>query len=204
MGLADRKEREKDEMRRKILDAAKILFLDQGYEKTSIRNIADAIEYSPGTMYHYFKDKNDLFYELHREAINSFIKIFGNVINIEDPFEQLLAMGVEYLKFSFENPELYDLMFIMSAPIETLDCREDVWKEGHTTLDMLKVMVERCQKEGYFQNQNIEDLSVTIWALVHGLASIHLRKRSFMFPEEERVAKLERALLVFNIMLKNL
>ena len=43
-------------MKRKILEAAKALFLDQGFEKTSIRNIADAIEYSPSTIYLYFKD----------------------------------------------------------------------------------------------------------------------------------------------------
>ena len=55
MGVADRKEREKEEMKTKILEAAKKLFLDHGFEKTSIRNIAEEIEYSPGTIYLYFK-----------------------------------------------------------------------------------------------------------------------------------------------------
>lgn len=68
MGVADRKEREKEEMKTKILEAAKKLFLDHGFEKTSIRNIAEEIEYSPGTIYLYFKDKNELLFALHQEA----------------------------------------------------------------------------------------------------------------------------------------
>jgi AcrR family transcriptional regulator len=62
MGVADRKERERVELRSKNLGAAKELFLDRGFKKTSIRNIAELIEHSPGIIYLYFKDKNeDLF-----------------------------------------------------------------------------------------------------------------------------------------------
>ena len=68
MGIVERKEREKEDMRRLILNAARKLFLEQGYEKTSIRNIADAIEYSPATIYLYYKDKNELLFALHEEA----------------------------------------------------------------------------------------------------------------------------------------
>ena len=68
MGILERKEREREDMRRLILNAARELFLEQGYEKTSIRNIADVIEYSPATIYLYYKDKNELFFALHEEA----------------------------------------------------------------------------------------------------------------------------------------
>jgi AcrR family transcriptional regulator len=53
MGISDRKEREKQEMKQLIIDAAMRMFVEDGYEKTSIRNIADKIEYSPGTIYLY-------------------------------------------------------------------------------------------------------------------------------------------------------
>ena len=62
MGILERKERDREDMRRLILGAARQLFLEQGYEKTSIRNIADVIEYSPATIYLYYKDKNELFF----------------------------------------------------------------------------------------------------------------------------------------------
>ena len=61
MGIPDRKEREKQELRDLILKEARALFLEEGFEKTSLRKIAERIEYSPTTIYLYFKDKNEQF-----------------------------------------------------------------------------------------------------------------------------------------------
>ena len=61
MTITTRKERQKEELKGKILQAAKELFMEKGFEDTSIRNIAEKIEYSPTTIYLYFKDKDDIF-----------------------------------------------------------------------------------------------------------------------------------------------
>ncbi len=203
MAVSDRKEREKEEMKRRILDAAKNLFLDQGFEKTSIRNIADAIEYSPGTIYLYFKDKNELLLALHDEAFDGLEKSFEKTAPIKEPFDQLIGMGFEYLKFAIDNPELYELMFLMSAPIEALECRCDIWEDGYKVFNMLIQLIGKCQEDGYFKNQKAEDLALTIWATMHGLATIHLRKRTTMFPEEERIPRIQRAVEIFINMLKS-
>ena len=130
MGILERKERDKEEMRRKIMDASRQLFLEQGFEKTSIRNIADAIEYSPATIYLYYKDKNELLFALHEEAFVKLMQELSVVMKVQDPFERLVEMGRQYIKFAVENPELYDLMFIMIAPMETLACRDEIWEDG--------------------------------------------------------------------------
>ena len=65
MGILERKERDKLEMRLMILEAAKEVFVSEGFEKASIRAIAERIEYSPATIYLYFKDKNDLLFEIY-------------------------------------------------------------------------------------------------------------------------------------------
>ena len=70
MGIAERKEREKMEMHDRILQAATVMFLEDGYEKTSIRNIADKIEYSPATIYLYFKDKDELHQDDMKNRMN--------------------------------------------------------------------------------------------------------------------------------------
>ena len=57
MGVTERRERERQAVRQEILDAARALFIEEGYEKTSMRKIAEKIEYSPTTIYLYFKDK---------------------------------------------------------------------------------------------------------------------------------------------------
>ena len=64
MGVKERREREKSEVRDKILDAARELFIAEGYEGVSMRKVADKIEYTPTTIYGYFADKEDLFRQL--------------------------------------------------------------------------------------------------------------------------------------------
>jgi AcrR family transcriptional regulator len=189
MGLIERKEREKEEMRRAILKAARKLFLEEGFEKTSIRNIAEAIEYSPGTIYLYYKDKNEIIYALHNESFGVMMAYFQPVADVKDPFDRLVAMGKKYIEYAIENPELYELMFLMKAPIETLECRSEIWEHGHLATGMLKLIIKDCIDAGYFKNTDIEAMCATIWGGVHGLATMHVMKRTMMYPEEERLPR---------------
>lgn len=194
MGITDRKEREREEMRKRILESAKKLFLDLGYEKTSIRGIAEDIEYSPATIYLYFKDKNELLFVLHQEAFVEFAKTFEKVATVEDPFERLVALGREYLSFAFANPEMYELMFLLTAPMETLEIREDVWEDGKNVYHALEMLISECVEAGHFKGADVSELSMMIWATVHGLVTIQLRKRCTMFEEGERDARIEGGL----------
>jgi len=106
MGISDRKEREKEELREKILAAAKMLFLEKGIEKTSIRNIADQIEYSPGIIYHYFRDKNEIFHALHQSGFNQLMNKMSVLTSVRDPLERLKAMGSIYITFAMEKPDM--------------------------------------------------------------------------------------------------
>ncbi len=190
MGLIERKEREKEEMRRAILAAARKLFLEEGYEKTSIRNIAEAIEYSPGTIYLYYKDKSDIILALHNESFGVMMAYFQSVITVKDPFERMVAMGKKYLEFALENPELYELMFLMKSPIETLECRSEIWEHGHLATGMVKLILKDCIEAGYFKNTDIEAMCMTVWAGVHGLATLHATKRTLMYEEPERMTRI--------------
>ena len=67
MGVKERREREKSETRDKILDAARELFIAEGYEGVSMRQVADKIEYTPTTIYVHFADKEELFHEICHE-----------------------------------------------------------------------------------------------------------------------------------------
>jgi AcrR family transcriptional regulator len=203
MGVIDRKEREKVEMKRQILDAARSLFLEQGFEKTSIRNIAEVIEYSAGTIYLYFKDKNEILFALHVESFSVLMQAMqAGIMGETDPFERLISLGKHYLKYAFENPELYDLMFVMTAPMETLECREEIWCDGERAFETLKFVVGDCIDAGYFKDAENETISVMVWSLVHGLATLHLRRRTMIFPEIKRIKLLEDAYVQFIEILK--
>jgi len=197
MGILERKEREKEDMRRLILTAARKLFLEQGYEKTSIRNIADAIEYSPATIYLYYKDKNELLFALHEEAFLKFMEELGGVRSIKDPFERLVEMGNRYIKFAVENPELYDLMFIMTAPMETLACRDELWEDGLKSFGLLKWVIQECVSIGYFKNPDIEISAMTVWAYMHGLVTIYLKNRMSMFQDNQQLQRMQQSFSLF-------
>jgi len=102
MGVKERKERDKLERREQILQAAHDLFLEKGFEQVSIRNIAEAIEYSPATIYLYFKDKNEIFHALHTQAFGKFNEYLQSLPQIADPMDRLMFMGKAYMEFSLK------------------------------------------------------------------------------------------------------
>lgn len=178
MGIADRKERDKEELRDRILVAAKSLFLQKGVEKTSIRNIADQIEYSPGIIYHYFRDKNEIFHALHQGGFLQLMEKMQVLGSVRNPMERLKAMGSIYITFAMENPDMYDLMFIKEAPLcHVANTEHDNWKEGGGTFNYLRTTIDDCIKAGHFQGHDSEALSYMIWSTVHGMVSLNIRKR---------------------------
>src|SRR5436190_23970931 len=68
MGIKERQERDREAVRRSILDAARELFVTEGYQNVSIRKIAERIEYSPAAIYSYFAGKDDIFFALAEEG----------------------------------------------------------------------------------------------------------------------------------------
>lgn len=178
MGIADRKERQKAELRDQILTAARELFLERGVEKTSIRNIADKIEYSPGTIYQYFKDKGDILHHLHQDGFIELGNRFKVLRSVSDPMERLKAMGQVYIDFALEFTDMYDLMFIMQAPMDFLAKHEEEWNEGKATFNALKSTVAECMDKGHFAGHELEPLSYLIWSTVHGLVTLEIRQRN--------------------------
>lgn len=179
MSTAERKAREKEALKLLILKGAKKLFLERGIEQTTIRNIADEIDYSVGTVYVYFKDKNAILHDLHSIGFQELGGYFMELFSIEDPMERLIKMGFIYLKFAMENSEMYDLMFIVKAPMEFIESSErEEWNEGVSTFNALKKTVEECMKKGHFEGHNLEPLSYMIWSLVHGMCCLEIRQRT--------------------------
>mgnify|MGYP003577154587 CR=1 FL=1 len=179
MSVADRKAREKEALEALILKGAKKLFVEKGIEQTTIRNIADEIDYSVGTVYVYFKDKNDILHNLHSLGFQDLGKCFQELFTIEDPMERLRKMGIVYIKFAIENQEMYDLMFNLKAPMEFLEKSDsDFWDEGIETFSLVKKTVEECISKGHFAGHDVESLSFMIWSLVHGMCCLEIRQRT--------------------------
>lgn len=179
MTIADRKAREKEALKELILKGAKKLFLEKGIEQTTIRNIADEIDYSVGTVYVYFKDKNAILHDLHSLGFQELSSYFHELFTIADPMKRLRKMGIIYIKFALENQEMYDLMFNVKAPMESIENSEkEDWNEGVNTFGALKETVSQCIDKGHFIGHSLEPLSFMIWSMVHGMCCLEIRQRT--------------------------
>lgn len=195
MGTKERKERKKTEMRESILSAALKLFSDKGFENVTLRNIADEIEYSVGTIYLYFKDKNEIFYELHKMGFDEFFKRQLDVQNVKDPLERITEHGLAYIRFALDQPHYYDLMFISRVPAKLINETKD-WSSGTRTYDLLKLNISQAKEAGYLKNVEVEVAAFSLWSFVHGISSLFVRDRMKMIPAES-IAQLVRGALKF-------
>jgi AcrR family transcriptional regulator len=176
MGSLERREREREETRQLILDAAMRLWIEKGFDAVTIRNIADAIEYTPGAIYSYFKDKDDILYALHFQAFEKFYDALRNAVLFGSPLERLQNLAHAYLKFAFENPQRYDLMFI-SANSGKKIAESDGWHVGEKAFEVLHATVKLAMDEGYIPKGDSKAASMMFWAHVHGIASLLLCDR---------------------------
>lgn len=202
MGIAERKEREKEEMQKLILETATRLFIEKGFEKTSMRNIAEAIEYSPGTIYLYYKDKSELFDAIHKKGFEVFFQYLSKVMVIQEPMDRLDQLGKQYISFALENPGYYDLMFIMRAPMKASENEED-WEQGGRSHQILTTTVADCIRDGHFKGMSPEVVSFMIWSQVHGICSMMIRERMKFYPEESREQLMFDTKELFTEMLRN-
>jgi len=175
MGITERKERDKRKMERSILDAAMKLFVDDGYEKVSIRRIAEMIEYSPATIYVYFKDKDEILYRLHEEGFKKLFEQQMEVQSIADPMQRLRKHAAAYVDFGLKNSQYYELMFIMTAQMRKVE--SDDWECSYESYDILKQNIQECVDAGAFDIEDIDVATISLWVVVHGLVSLIIRDR---------------------------
>lgn len=176
MGISERKEREKQEMRRRILDVAMNMFLVEGYDKTSLRNIAEKIEYSPATIYLYFKDKDELFYEVQKDAFEKLNEVFAQQVTAIEPLARLRQICHTYVQFGIANPELYDLMFIIRAPMNVVE-EKQMWDNGTDAFGFLTQTLTACIEHKLIKYNDPMIAALSVWAMGHGLISLNVRCR---------------------------
>ncbi len=116
MGIKERQERDREAIRRAILDAARELFVAEGFQNVSIRKIAERIEYSPAALYGYFASKDDIFFALAEEGF----RLLGDPAAVRHdpqlrdapPLERIRAVFWRLYEFSREQPQYFALMFV--------------------------------------------------------------------------------------------
>jgi AcrR family transcriptional regulator len=179
-------------VRERIAAAALQLFLAEGFERVSMRNVADAVGYTPGALYAYFRDKDEILYALHVEG---FARLRASIRAVDDPElppgERLYRFGEQYLRFAFENPRLYELMFITSRVEKRIRSGES-WQVGLDNYARVRSVVREAIAAGVLPAGDVEAATLATWTQVHGIAAAVIRGRTHHLIAERDLPRVIR------------
>ena len=179
MGVAERREREREEVRHKILDAARELFVSEGYEKVTMRRIAEAIEYSPTAIYLHFEDKDDLVLALCREDFGRLLGVFEKAELPRDPVDRIRQLGLAYARFGLQNPNHYRFMFMTARAPEH---KPEATDPGHQSFGFLRAAVSEAIESGAFVKSDPDTVAEVLWASIHGAMALLISVRPDCWP----------------------
>lgn len=191
MSLRNRREQYRESLREEILDAARQLFVVHGFDATSIRAIAQRVGASPGIIYHYFEDKQDIMALLVRETFAKLRTRLGAIRDDSDSPEARMRRGLRaYIEFGFEHPHHYALLFMKPADLEENSKILAAFQEdGTRTFDCLRGISHQILAAGIIRPEikDPEELAQTCWVAIHGLVSLRISSQGFPWIERERL-----------------
>jgi AcrR family transcriptional regulator len=176
LGIAERREREKEHLRTAILEAARDILSAEGLDRLSMRAIAERIEYSPATIYLYFKDKDELIGQVIREGFARLAEYTATELARLAPgaraADRFRAQGRAYARFALENTAYFRIMFELPS-VARIDC--DALAGGDKTgIEDAVLEVTRASLAGEIRTDDPLRTTLIGWALVHGVTSLFL------------------------------
>lgn len=169
-----RRDQQKAETRQAIVDAAGALFREHGYTGFSLRQVAEQIGYSPGTIYLYFKDKDALLFTLVDEGFAKFGEMLRAAVAASAvPREQLEGLFDAYIDFGLAYPLHYRLMFMERTDFMVRESETaPIGVTWHETFMTLQDTVARCIAAGQIHATDAQSAADALWAGVHGVVAL--------------------------------
>src|SRR3990167_3119436 len=176
MGVNERRKREKENRRQTILSAAQNVFYGKGFQNATIEEIAACCELSVGTLYLYFKSKEEMYVSLLFESIEHFTNEIAKIEQekISSP-EKVKKIWNYFYTFYKKNPELFKLvMFLNNSGLgrtlskNTVDAVNKISGKNFSALESI---LKRCIKEGSYKKADERELSLLIWSFFIGVVS---------------------------------
>jgi len=175
MGVVERRARDKEALRAKILEATSRLMVEEGFESVSIRRIAEQIEYSPATIYLYFRDKAELIDAICQELFGQMVEVIGDAVAREtDPLKKL-RLGIRaYIEFGISHPNHY--LAVFGAPKRAGETATSDNNEAHRlgmeAFEILRQAIRGCIGLGALPAGDVTATSHAAWMCMHGITSL--------------------------------
>jgi AcrR family transcriptional regulator len=169
---ARRRQGQRGQVRKAILDAAGAVFLEVGLEALSMRKVAERAGYTATTIYRYFADKDDLLFSVVAEGLAAFTAALREGRDTgDDPLARIEGMGLSYVRFGLDHPALYRLLFIQ-RPDFLGRSRGDIQTLRVESFTLLRETVVSAMSAGAVTAADAAAVSMSLWAVVHGVASL--------------------------------
>ncbi|MDA8084168.1 MAG: TetR/AcrR family transcriptional regulator [Nitrospiraceae bacterium] len=189
MGVKEKRAKYKEEFRREILDAARELFINEGYEKFSMRRLAEKIDYSATTIYLYFRNKDDLLFAICEEFFGHFSDKLNHIRALsQDPVETLRHALLYLMNFGLENPNQYKLIFFTKSVYGTREEWVEQESMARNTYFVFREIVQDCINAGKFQDIDVDVIVDTLSIASHGVMAKNIHCANFSKERSDIVA----------------
>jgi AcrR family transcriptional regulator len=179
VGVAERRGREREEVRRKILDAARDLFMAEGYERVTMRRIAEAIEYSPTAIYNHFQDKDALLQSLCEDEFSRLLALLSTEAPPRSGVARIRQLGLAYARFGLGYPNHYRFMFMAAAAFGR---EHEPSAAGRQAFGLVRAAVKKAIDAGEFRKGDVDAVAQVLWSSIHGAVALLITYRPEQFP----------------------
>lgn len=194
MGIVERRQRQKDQLRRDILTAARQMFAEEGFEAVTMRKLAARIEYSPTAIYLHFKDKHAVLEAVCEETFGQLADRLAKVAAKGLPPLDFLREGLRlYVQFGLQHPSDYTLTFTMRTGKDEADPERFSTSAGFRAFDYLRHALRGCIEAGDLPDLDVDVAAQSLWAAMHGIVSL-LIAHGGLFPFVSRKKLVEHTL----------
>jgi len=176
MGIKERREREKQDIRQKILEAAQQIITEEGFAALSMRKVAHRIEYSAASIYLHFRSREQIAQELGEAGFGMLLAKMTAALGAKDASARLRAVALAYVTFGVENPETYRLIFMGDSEYtKAAFAKKDPESVAIKSHQLLLDLANDLRRERSFAGRgSAREIVEMIWTSMHGIVSLHL------------------------------
>ena len=177
MGAKERREREKEQRRQQILDAARELLFEKGLHGATVNQVAKSAELSVGLIYFYFKSKEEIYASLQEEGLDLLYTMIRDAASGPGKsVEKLKSISLAYYRFAHKHKSYFDILnYFLTAPErifpENLKSRIDM--HGDRILSVIDTVLEEGSKKTELSIDNPREISIMLWSQIHGYLQLN-------------------------------
>jgi len=198
MGIAERREREKEQRQKEIIDAAERIFFAEGVENSTMGEVAAAAELSKGTLYLYFENKNDLYHAIVLRGLNIMFEMFEKAVDKEEKgIEKLNALGQAYFEFHHQFPNYANAILHHEGHKLEIDSQEkspymgQCFEAGNRIFELMQEAVKVGIGDGSMRpDLNPLLVSMVMWGHSNGIMQL-IESKGEVFSKMLGIGKVE-------------